>query len=128
MYVGMAGRWPLRGSPGLATAPEVLEKTWLALERCHGQTITDPRPAYSILTFGEKVSVEVRWGVYDVEAEVAALGRSGVPAQYQVATLAESRSAMVGESVSHEAALSTYRQSGGAARCRCGGSAVGYED
>ncbi len=33
----------------------------------------DPRPAYSILTFGKKVGVEVRRVAYDVEAEVTAL-------------------------------------------------------
>ena len=39
----------------------------------------DPRPAYSILTFGREVSVEVRRVSYDAEAELVAVDQSGLP-------------------------------------------------
>ncbi len=39
----------------------------------------DPRPAYSVLTIGREVSVEVRRVSYDAEAELVAVDQSGLP-------------------------------------------------
>lgn len=39
----------------------------------------DPRPAYSVLSLGREVSVQVRRVSYDAGAEIAALDRSGLP-------------------------------------------------
>ena len=39
----------------------------------------DPRPAYSVVTVGREVSVQVRRVSYDAGAELAAIDRSGLP-------------------------------------------------
>jgi predicted phosphodiesterase len=44
-----------------------------------GSNDQDPRPAYSIVSLGAPVSVEVRRVAYDVEAEIAALERDAFP-------------------------------------------------
>jgi len=50
----------------------------------------DPRPAYSILRVGREVSVEVRRVSYDVDAELAAIDRSGLPLSAILRTLMRS--------------------------------------
>jgi predicted phosphodiesterase len=44
-----------------------------------GSNDRDPRPTYSILTLGAEVTVEVRRVAYDVERELAAIERAGLP-------------------------------------------------
>lgn len=51
-----------------------------------GSNDQDPRPAYSLLTLGAEVRVEVRRVWYDLEAELAAIDRAGLPLSKELRT------------------------------------------
>lgn len=44
-----------------------------------GSNDQDPRPAYSILSTGQEIAVEVRRVTYDVDKELAAIDQAGLP-------------------------------------------------